>query len=131
VDCYRFKGDIADHRGDWPRAQQDYAAAVAMAPSLPMAYDSWGLALMRHHDYAGAIVKFDQANQRGPHWCDPLKHWGDALAAQGNYTDAVQKYAKAAQYTPHWGALELRWGQALDKLDQHQEALAHYRAARH
>ncbi|MGH8397235.1 MAG: tetratricopeptide repeat protein [Gammaproteobacteria bacterium] len=129
VDCYRFKGDIADHRNNWTQAQQDYQAAVALAPSLPMAYQSWGLALLRHKDYQGAIEKFRQANQRGPHWCDPLKYWGDALAAQGNYKEAIQKYAEAAKYTPGWGALELAWGQSLDKLGTHKEAMSHYQAA--
>ncbi|MGA9854317.1 MAG: tetratricopeptide repeat protein [Gammaproteobacteria bacterium] len=129
VDCYRFKGDIADYRGQWTQAQTDYAAAVALAPSLPQAYESWGLALMRHQDYQSAIEKFKAANQRSPHWCDPLKYWGDALAAQGNYKEAVQKYAEAGQYTPHWGALELYWGQALDKLGRHTEALSHYQSA--
>lgn len=129
VDCYRFKGDIADHRGLWTQAQQDYQAAVTLAPSLPMAYESWGVALARHGDYKNAILKFEQANQRGPHWCDPLEHWGETLAAEGNYNDAIQKYAEAAQYTPGWGALELHWGQALDKLGRHSEAQSHYQAA--
>jgi tetratricopeptide (TPR) repeat protein len=129
VNCYRFKADIADHRGDWAQAQKDYVAAVALAPSLPMAYQSWGLALMRHHDYQGAIEEFQAANQRGPHWCDPLKYWGDALAAQGHYTQALEKYAEASKYTPGWGALELHWGQTLDKLGRHTEALTHYQAA--
>lgn len=129
VDCYRFMGDIADHRGNWTQAQAHYQAAVNLAPSLPMAYESWGEALERHGDFKGAIVKFEAANQRGPHWCDPLEHWGDALAAEGNYRAAIQKYAAAAQYTPGWGALELHWGQALDKLGRHSEALTHYQAA--
>lgn len=129
VDCYRFKGDISDHRGNWAEAQQDYQAAVNLAPSLPMAYESWGEALAHHGDYKDAILKFEQANQRGPHWCDPLEHWGEALAAEGNYRAAIQKYAEAAQYTPGWGALELHWGQELDKLGRHFEALSHYQAA--
>ena len=129
VDCYRFQADMADHQGDWAPAQQDYQAAVALAPSLPQAYDSWGLALMRHQDYAGAILKFQAANQRGPHWCDPLEHWGDALAAQGKYQEAIEKYAEASKYTPGWGALQLHWGQALDKLSRHSEAMTHYQAA--
>ncbi|MGH8278671.1 MAG: hypothetical protein ACRETQ_03785, partial [Gammaproteobacteria bacterium] len=100
VDCYRFKADIVDHRGNWTQAQQDYQAAVNLAPSLPMAYESWGEALAHHGDYKDAIVKFEAAHQRGPHWCDPLKYWGDALAAEGNYRAAIGKYAEAAQYTP-------------------------------
>lgn len=129
VDCYRFRGDIAAHRGDWAQAQQDYAAAVSLAPSLPQAYESWGEALVRHGDYQNAIVKFAAANQRGPHWCDPLEHWGEALAAEGNYRAAIQKYSEAVQFTPGWGALELHWGQALDKLGRHTEAQQHYKAA--
>ncbi|MDE2236103.1 MAG: tetratricopeptide repeat protein [Gammaproteobacteria bacterium] len=129
VDCYRFKADIAAHRGDWSGAQKDYAAAVSLAPSMPQAYQSWGLALLHHHDYIGAIAKFQMADARGPHWCDPLESWGQALAAEGEYAQAVQKYAEAAKYTPGWGALELHWGEALDKLGRHSEAMAHYRSA--
>ncbi|MGH8307856.1 MAG: tetratricopeptide repeat protein [Gammaproteobacteria bacterium] len=130
VDCYRFKGDIADHRGNWTQAQQDYQTAVNLAPSLPQAYQSWGMALLRHKDYQGAIEKFQEANQRGPHWCDPLKYWGEALVAQGNYKEAIEKYADASKYTPGWGALELAWGQALDKTGDHKEALTHYQSAK-
>jgi len=129
VDCYRFQADMVDHQGDWAQAQKDYQAAVALAPSLPQAYDSWGLALMRHQDYAGAILKFQAANQRGPHWCDPLEHWGDALAAQGKYQEAIEKYAEASKYTPGWGALQLHWGEALDKLGKHSAAMSYYQVA--
>jgi tetratricopeptide (TPR) repeat protein len=106
VDCYRFRADILDHRGDWPAAQQAYAAAVALAPDLPAAYYSWGLALARHGDLDGATAKYAAANQRGPHWSDPLKAWGDALAAQGRWKAAAAKYDQAAAYAPAWAALQ-------------------------
>jgi tetratricopeptide (TPR) repeat protein len=48
VDCGRFRADILDGRGDWRAAQKAYADAVALAPDLPAAYYSWGLALARH-----------------------------------------------------------------------------------
>ncbi len=83
VDCYRFRADILDGRGDWPGAQKAYADAVALAPDLPAAYYSWGVALARHGDLAGAEAKFKGANQSGPHWADPLKAWGDVLVKQG------------------------------------------------
>ena len=106
VDCYRFRADIADHRGDWTGAQKDYAAAVKLAPDLPAAYYSWGLALIRHGDLPGAIARFTEANLRGPHWADPLKAWGDALLAQGHAKDAVEKYDEALKYAPAWAALK-------------------------
>jgi tetratricopeptide (TPR) repeat protein len=127
--CYRYKGDIADHRGRWAEAQKDYAAAIALAPSMPAGYFSWGDALMRHRDYKGAAAKFAQANVKGPHWADPLKRWGDALAAMGDYAGAIAKYRDAEPYAPHWGSLQIAWGHALDRLGRHDEAVTKYRAA--
>ncbi len=105
VDCYRFRGDILDHRGDWAGAQKAYAAAVAIAPDLPAGYYSWGLALARHGDANGALAKLAMANERSPHWADPLKAWGDVLAGKGQWSAAAAKYADALKYAPNWQAL--------------------------
>jgi tetratricopeptide (TPR) repeat protein len=105
VDCYRFKGDILDRRGDWAGAQSAYAAAVALAPDLPAGYYSWGVALARRGDLAGAVAKLAAANQRGPHWADPLKAWGDVLARQGQWKAALAKYDEAVKYAPAWADL--------------------------
>jgi tetratricopeptide (TPR) repeat protein len=105
VDCYRFCGDILDHRGDWVGAQRAYEDAVALAPDLPAGYYSWGLALARHGDLAAAILKLTEANRRGPHWADPLKAWGDVLARQGKTRDAFAKYKEALKYAPNWKQL--------------------------
>jgi tetratricopeptide (TPR) repeat protein len=105
VDCYRFRGDTLDHRGDWAGAQKTYAAAVAIAPDLPAGYYSWGLALARHGDFAGAIAKLTAAGQRGPHWADPLKAWGDVLARQGRWKEALAKYDAALKFAPAWAEL--------------------------
>lgn len=105
VDCYRFRGDILGHRGDWAGAQKAYAAAVAIAPDLPAGYYSWGLALARHGDLAGALAKLQAANQRGPHWADPLKAWGDVLARQGRWKEALAKYDAALKFAPAWAEL--------------------------
>jgi tetratricopeptide (TPR) repeat protein len=129
VDCYRFKGDIDDHRGQWDQARRDYAAAVALAPSIPSSYESWGEALARHGDYAGAIEKFALANRHGPRWSDPLEHWGEALASQGQLREALRKYAAAAPFAPRWGALYLHWGQAHEGLGEHTKAKEKYRMA--
>lgn len=106
VDCYRFKADSLDHRGDWPAAQRAYAEAVAMAPDLPSAYYSWGLALARHNDLPAAMEKFAAAAARGPYWADPLKAWGDALAKQGDTAGAAEKYQAALAFAPSWPELK-------------------------
>jgi hypothetical protein len=49
-----------------------YADAVALAPDLPGAYYSWGVALAKHGDLDGAAGKLKDANQKGPHWADQV-----------------------------------------------------------
>jgi tetratricopeptide (TPR) repeat protein len=106
VDCYRFRADILDGRGDWPGAQKAYAEAVALAPDLPAAHYSWGVALAKHGDLVAAEAKFKDANHRGPHWADPLKAWGDVLVKQRNIKDALAKYDEALKYAPNWKELK-------------------------
>jgi tetratricopeptide (TPR) repeat protein len=106
VDCYRFKGDVLDLRGNWPGAQEWYAKAVQLAPSMPAGYYSWGLGLMRHGALDSAAEKFAQANARGPHWADPLKAWGDLLLLQNRPREALAKYDQALKYAPKWTALK-------------------------
>ena len=44
-------------------------------------------------------MKLKDANQRGPHWADPLKAWGDVLVKQG-------KTKEALKYAPNWKQLK-------------------------
>jgi tetratricopeptide (TPR) repeat protein len=106
VDCYRFRGDVLDLRGDWAAAQEWYAKAVKLAPSIPSGYYSWGVALAKHGDLDGAAAKFRDANQKGPHWADPLKTWGDVLVKQSNTKEALAKYDEALKYAPNWKQLK-------------------------
>jgi len=106
VDCYRFRGDVLESRGDWAGAQDWYEKAVKLAPSIPSGYYSWGVALAKHGDLDGAAAKFRDANRKGPHWADPLKAWGDVLTRQGNSHDALAKYNEALKYAPNWTQLK-------------------------
>jgi tetratricopeptide (TPR) repeat protein len=111
VDCYRFKGDVLDLRGDWLGAQAWYVKAVNLGPSIPSGYYSWGIALARHGDLDGAATKFKDANQ------NPLKAWGNVLAKQRKVKDALAKYDEAFKYAPNWVALqEARDGVAKEKI---------------
>jgi tetratricopeptide (TPR) repeat protein len=106
MDCYRFRGDLLELRGDWAGAQAWYAKAVRLGPSIPSGYYSWGVALAKHGDLNGAAAKFQSANQKGPHWADPLKAWGDVLAKQGKAKEALVKYDEAFKYAPNWKQLK-------------------------
>jgi tetratricopeptide (TPR) repeat protein len=113
VDCYRFKGEVLDLRGSWERAQEWYGKAAKLGPDVPSGYYSWGMALVRHGDLAGAAAKFADANRVGPHWADPLEKWGEALMLQNRSDLALAKFARANKYAPNWGHLHLKWGEAL------------------
>lgn len=106
MDCYRFRADILDGRGNWAGAQKAYAEAVALAPDLPAGYHSWGVARVKHGDLNGAAAKFAEANQRGPHWADPLKEWGDVLAKQGETKKSAREVRRGAAVRTQLGSAE-------------------------
>ncbi|MGO9932705.1 MAG: tetratricopeptide repeat protein [Steroidobacteraceae bacterium] len=106
VDCERFRGDLLDLRGDWTGAQEWYAKAVQLAPSIPAGYYSWGVALAKHGQFESAAAKLKDAHQKGPHWADALKAWGDVLAKQGKIKDARARYNEALKYAPNWKQLK-------------------------
>ena len=87
--------------------------SVLDAPSIPFAYTDWGAMLLRKGDYARAIAKFMLANQKGPHFADPLEMWGEALVRENRSDLALAKFTEAAKYAPNWGRLHLKWGEAL------------------
>lgn len=49
------------------------------------------MAFVKHGDLDDAAAKFQQANQKGPHWADPM-------CLQGNTKDALAKYDEALKY---------------------------------
>ena len=119
LDCYRTRGDVYDHRGEFAQAEHAYSAGVEHAPSLPQGYFSWGNALLRHQKYAAAIEKLAAANKRGPSWADPLEAWGEAADA----------YKQAIRINPDNAAVHCNLGEAYLALEQPQEALEAYKQA--
>jgi tetratricopeptide (TPR) repeat protein len=104
-DCYRYRADVLDLRGDWAGAQEWYLKAIKLAPSYPDGYYAWGLALGKHNDLKRAEEQFRLANLKGPHWANPLKAWGDVLEKQGNAKGALAKYEEGLKYAPNWKQL--------------------------
>jgi len=116
LDCYfcvRMRGNIEAAAKNWSGAARWFADAVKQAPSIPFAYVDWGAMLLHKGDYDGAIVKFEQAHAKGPHFGDPLEMWGEALMAKNRSDLALAKFEEANKYAPNWGRLHLKWGDAL------------------
>ena len=100
-------------------------------PSLPFAYADWGAMLMAKSDYDGAIEKFAAANQKGPHFADPLELWGEALIAKNRSDLALAKFEEAVKYAPNWGRLHLKRGEALWWAGDRGKSRAQFTAASH
>jgi hypothetical protein len=112
-DCTRVRGLIATTQRNWSGAGYWFADAVKQAPSIPFAYADWGAMLMAKGDLDGAVAKFEIANQKGPHFADPLEMWGEALIARNRSDLALAKFEEANKYAPNWGRLHLKWAEAL------------------
>ena len=120
--CLRTRGKIDEAQKNYGGADFWFARAIAIAPSIPIAHADWGKALMQRGDLTGAIAQFKLANQKGPHFADPLEMWGEVLIAQNRSDLATSKFNEANKYAPNWGRLHLKWGEALSWLGKTAEA---------
>ena len=131
-DCYPCliaRGQIAELQKQQAEAEQWFAKAESIGPSLPLASQAWGEALLARGDAAGAIEKFKSASSKGPHFADPLEGWGEALMAQNKSHLALAKFAEAEKYAPNWGRLHLKWGEALAYAGRKDDAKAQWARA--
>jgi hypothetical protein len=127
--CLSARGNIAAAEKQWTRSAYWFARAVEHAPSLPFAYTDWGRMLLAKGDLNGAIVKFQIANAKGPHFADPLEMWGEALMQKNRSDLALAKFAEADKYAPNWGRMHLKWGEALFYAGRKDEAKSQFAAA--
>ena len=134
LDCYicvRFRGDIDTTLRRPDAAAYWFDIAVREAPSIPFAYTDWGAMLLAQGDVNGAIAKFALANQKGPHFADPLEMWGEALIAKNRSDLALAKFEEADKCAPNWGRLHLKWGEALLYAGRKDEARKQFAIATH
>ena len=132
VDCYSCliaRARIAEVEGQHERADYWFARAIEGQQSIPFAYAHWGQALLERGDPDGAIAKFTLANQKGPHFADPLEMWGEALMKKNRSDLALAKFEEAEKYAPNWGRLHLKWGEALFYAGRKDEAQKQYALA--
>ena len=128
-DCELTRGVIASEGKQYGRADFWFARSVQLAPSIPFAYTEWGQSLLSRGKPEDAIFKFTVANQKGPHFADPLEGWGEALMAKNQSLLALAKFEEADKYAPNWGRMHLKWGEALFYAGRKDEARAQYQKA--
>ena len=121
-----MRGRIDALQNNGAGAEFWFARAATLAPSIPFAFGDWGDMLLKKGDPEGAIEKYRLANQKGPHFSDPLEGWGEALMAKNQSHLALAKFAEAEKYAPNWGRLHLKWGEALVYAGKKDEAKAQF-----
>jgi tetratricopeptide (TPR) repeat protein len=127
--CFRARAQVAALQRQDGRADYWFARAAAIGPSLPYAESEWGRAFLDRGKPDEAIAKFTIANQKGPHFADPLEGWGEALMAKNQSHLALAKFAEAEKYAPNWGRLHLKWGEALVYAGKRDDAKAQFARA--
>ena len=108
--CVRVRGIIASQAGRWAGADAWFSKAVHDGPSLPFAYADWGRSLLARRQADAAIEKFKLANQKGPHFADPLEYWGEALMAKNQSHLALAKFAQAGDIRAQLGPAAAEMG---------------------
>jgi tetratricopeptide (TPR) repeat protein len=124
--CMLMRARIAELEGQHARADWWFVRAVHDAASIPLMHATWGQALLERGQPDAAIAQFTLANQKGPHFADPLEMWGEALMAKNQSHLALAKFAEAEKYAPNWGRLHLKWGEALGYAGKKDEAKAQF-----
>ena len=127
--CLRTRAKIDTLQKNFAGADFWLARLEAMEPSIPFADEDWGRSLLARGQADAAMEKFKLANQKGPHFADPLEGWGEALMAQNQSHKALDKFAEAEKFAPNWGRLHLKWGEALVYAGRRDEAMAHFARA--
>jgi hypothetical protein len=127
--CLLARAHIAALERQPARADWWFGQTVKAGASIPFAYHEWGKTLLAQGQPDAAIEKFKRANQKGPHFADPLESWGEALMAKNQSHLALAKFAEADKYAPNWGRLHLKWGEALIYAGKKDEAAQHFTRA--
>jgi tetratricopeptide (TPR) repeat protein len=124
--CLLARAQIAELERQPARADWWFARAESQGPSMPFASYEWGQALLHRGTPGEAIEKFKVANQKSPHFADPLEGWGEALMAKNQSHLALAKFEAADKYASNWGRLHLKWGEALVYAGKRDQAKAQF-----
>jgi tetratricopeptide (TPR) repeat protein len=128
-ECMVQRARVAELEGQHARADWWFARASADTPSLPFANTQWGQVLLARGKPDDAIEQFKLANQKSPHFADPLEGWGETLMAKNQSHLALAKFAEVEKYAPNWGRLHLKWGEALAYSGKPTDAKAQFARA--
>ena len=93
-------GDIAEARGNYQAAIEEFQAALLINPRAPEAYNGLGKVAFNRGDYDQAKQYFDQALERAPADTVAMTNLGWVRLARGDVPGAQDWFSKALEAGP-------------------------------
>jgi protein O-GlcNAc transferase len=115
-------GSLYAQQKDWTHAQEEFAAAIALNPSLAVAHLHLGL-VMRARDEKDGISELIQAEQLASQDAMIALELGKALAADGKDAEAIPVFQHALELEPGSIAASYQLALALQRSNRAQEAI--------
>lgn len=116
-----LEGDKAMHANDFRRAEEHYAAAVALAPTFPDLRRRLGEAQFMANDHEKAISTFRQALELNPNYADAWALLGVVYRRLERESEAMECFGKAIEVEPNHIIAALEIEMALEAGDEDEE----------
>lgn len=118
-----LSGLIAHQGGDFARAAELLAAAVAVNDADATAQSNYSAALIELERFAEALASADRAIALKPAFKNAHNNRGNALRGLGRLEEAAESYARAIACKPDYAEAHNNRGGALRDLGHHKAAL--------
>jgi protein O-GlcNAc transferase len=118
---------IAEYKKDWPAAEKEYRAAIALQPETVATHNSLGYALLHQGRNDDAIAAFRRLVELAPEDANSHDSLGEGLLAAGKIADAEASYRRALELNPSFASSVWGLGDCLDRLGRGDEANVQYR----
>jgi len=123
----RGRALIFDKR--YPDAAGLLTRSVRLDPAAAYSFNALGIAFLEQADYRRAILAFQDARRRAPHWAYPLHNLALAQAELGNTDSAIGAYQQAMRLAPTHFYIPYNLGLLYQRMNRSREAEAAYRRA--
>jgi tetratricopeptide (TPR) repeat protein len=118
-------GSLYAQQKEWPKAEREFRAIVALEPNNAIAHLRLGLAIeaQGEHGERDALPELAQAARLAP--ADPTSQleWGKALAASGDDSQAIPVFERVLALQPETLEATTQLAQALQRTDRVPEAI--------
>lgn len=114
-------GSLYALRGDWPVAQQEFAAALQLNPNLAVAHMHLGVAMQAQNQ--NGLDELARAMQLTPHSATIALEYGKALADSGQDSQAIPVFRSIVEREPQFIPASYQLALALQRTGRAQEAI--------